>query len=93
MDLKNKIFGRQSSSAFDSNIGAQFGGGVVVFIDNTGKHGLISAKSDIPGCSAGIAALKELSEGLFNWEDAIVSCKTLETNGGHLYLILNDISL
>lgn len=81
MDLKSKIFGHKSSSVPDSRVGAQFGGGVVVFVDKSGKHGLVAAKSDMPGCSAGIAALTDLSEGLFNWEDAVVFCKKLETNG------------
>jgi hypothetical protein len=80
MTLLNKVFGKKSSPAPAIKIGAQYGGGIVFYVDHTGQHGLIAAKSDLPGCSDAIAALKGLSEGLFNWEDALKSCKKLESN-------------
>jgi hypothetical protein len=81
MALLNKVFGRKGSAAPDIKIGSQYGGGIIFYVDHTGQHGLIAAKSDMPGYSAAIAALKGLSEGLFNWEDAVRSCKKSESNG------------
>ena len=47
------------------------GGGVVFYVDETGQHGLIAAKSDIPGHSTGLA------EGHYTWADAKTACDNL----------------
>lgn len=81
MPLLNKVFGKKSSSEPLIKIGSQYGGGIVFYVDHTGQHGLIAAKSDMEGSSPGIAAMKGLSEGLFNWPDAIAACRKSETGG------------
>jgi hypothetical protein len=81
MSWFNKLAGQKSSPAPDIRIGSQSGGGMVFHIDRTGQHGLIAAIADMPGSSPGITALKGLSEGLFNWKDAVDYCKKLKTNG------------
>ncbi|WP_076789209.1 DUF1566 domain-containing protein [Chlorobium sp. KB01] len=81
MSLFNKLFGEKSYPSPDIKIGAQYGGGIIFFIDQTGVHGLIAAKSDMEGSSPGIAAMKGLSEGLFNWPDAVEACRKSETGG------------
>ncbi|NTV05565.1 MAG: DUF1566 domain-containing protein [Chlorobiaceae bacterium] len=93
MTLLNKVFGRKESAAPDIKIGVQYGGGIIFYTDQTGQHGLIAAKSDMPGCSAAIAALQGLSEGLFNWEDAVKSCKKSESNGYSDWLLPNKEQL
>ncbi|MEI6638777.1 MAG: DUF1566 domain-containing protein [Chlorobium sp.] len=52
------------SSAATPKIGDSYGGGVVVYIDSTGQHGLIAAKTDMPGHSY------QKEEGFFNWYGA-----------------------
>ena len=56
-------------------IGEQYGGGIIFYVDESGQHGLISAKSDIPGQSAG------KPEGYFTWDDAKSQCDKLVRNG------------
>ena len=56
-------------------MGAEFGGGIIFYIDGTGMHGLIVAKDDLPSRFSG-----EGGEG-FTWYDAEVACQTLEING------------
>ena len=48
-------------------IGESYGGGIVFYVDGTGQHGLIVAKTDMTGHSEG----KE--EGVMNWYDAKVA--------------------
>ena len=81
MTLLSKVFGKKSSSEPLVKTGSHYGGGIVFYVDHTGKHGLIAAKSDMEGSSPGIAAMKGLSEGLFNWPDAIAACRKSETGG------------
>ncbi len=56
-------------------IGAEFGGGIIFYVDGTGMHGLIVAKDDLPCRFSG-----EGKEG-FTWYDADAACNTLESNG------------
>ena len=51
------------SSAATPQIGDSYGGGVVLYVDGTGQHGLIAAKSD--------ATVKE--KGFFSWYSAKVA--------------------
>jgi hypothetical protein len=81
MSWFNKHAGHKSSPAPEIRIGAQYGGGIIFYVNRTGKHGLIAAKSDMPGYSSALAALKDISEGFFNWKDAVDSCEQLEING------------
>jgi len=81
MTMFNKLFGEKSSAAPEIRIGSHYGGGIIFFIDQTGKHGLIAAKSDMEGSSPGIAAMKGLSEGLFNWPDAVAACRKFDGGG------------
>jgi len=50
--------------SFAATIGQESGGGVVYYVDASGKHGIIVARSDMKGHSPGC------SEGLFTWSDA-----------------------
>ena len=59
-------------------IGEEYGGGIVFYVDATSKHGLIAAKSDLPGHSAGTG---EKMKGLFLWADAKVACNNLDIGG------------
>jgi len=52
------------SSAATPQVGESYGGGIVFYIDSTGQHGLIAAKSDMTGHSDG------KQEGELNWYDA-----------------------
>ncbi len=52
------------SSAATPQIGESYGGGVVFYVDGTGQHGLIAAKTDMPGHSF------QKEEGFFNWYGA-----------------------
>jgi hypothetical protein len=52
------------SSAATPQIGESYGGGVVFYVDGTGQHGLIAAKTDMPGHSY------QKEEGFFNWYGA-----------------------
>ncbi len=56
-------------------MGAEYGGGVIFYVDATGKHGLIVAKADLTTRFSG-----ESKEGL-TWYDAEVACNLLESNG------------
>jgi hypothetical protein len=81
MSLGKNIFSKNESSSPEIKIGSQYGGGIVFTLDRTGRHGLIAAKSDMAGCSSGLAPVKGLSEGFFNWDDALVWCKKSEIGG------------
>lgn len=50
-------------------IGAEFGGGKVAFIDATGKHGLIAAEEDLPGGDT------------YTWNAAKKACSDFRENG------------
>ena len=54
------------SSAVALKIGDSLNGGVVIYIDGTGQHGLIAAKADMTGSSG-------KAEGFFNWYGAKVA--------------------
>ncbi len=57
----------RSSSAPTLNIGDEYGGGIIFYIDATKRRGLIAAKEDLSGD--------------FNWDDANIECKYLVSNG------------
>jgi hypothetical protein len=50
-------------------VGEECGGGVVVYVDASRKHGLIAARSDMKGHSSGSP------KGLFTWDDAQAACR------------------
>jgi serine/threonine protein phosphatase PrpC len=52
-------------------IGQEYGGGIVFYVDATGKHGLIAAKSDLTARSV---ATDEKLSGLYSWADAKAAC-------------------
>jgi hypothetical protein len=58
------------SSAATLKIGDNYGGGVVFYIDGTGQHGLIAAKSD--AMSHSYAKM----EGFFTWHNAEEAANT-----------------
>ena len=49
-------------------IGDEYGGGIVFFVDAAHKHGMIAAKTDLPG-------------PYFTWEEAKKACEDLVENG------------
>ena len=57
------------SSAAALKIGDSYNGGVVIYIDGTGQHGLIAAKADMTGSSG-------KAEGFFNWYGAKVAANS-----------------
>ncbi len=56
-------------------IGEYYCGGIVFYLNSSGQHGLIAAKADMQGHSAG----KE--EGCFTWADAKAACHNFVSNG------------
>lgn len=56
-----------AASSATLKIGDSYGGGVVLYIDATGQHGLIAAKSDVISQSSGKEA------GFFSWYDANIA--------------------
>ena len=58
------------SSAATPKIGDSYGGGIVFYVDNTGQHGLIVAKTNMTGHST------DKEEGVLNWYDAKVAANT-----------------
>ena len=52
------------ASAAPPQLGESYGGGVVVYVDASGQHGLVAAKADITGHSF------QKEEGFFNWYGA-----------------------
>ena len=57
------------------NIGDEYGGGIVFFVDGKRQHGLVAAKEDMQGHSA------ESEEGRFIWSDAKAVCRDFVSNG------------
>jgi len=57
-----------SSLSSAVTIGETYGGGIVFDVDESGQHGLIAAKADMPGHSSGS------QEGWFTWFDAKRIC-------------------
>ena len=54
------------SSAAGMKIGDSLNGGVIIYIDGTGQHGLVAAKADMTGSSG-------KAEGFFNWYGAKIA--------------------
>ena len=65
----------QVPPAVKVKIGEYYCGGIVFYLNNTGQHGLIAAKADMQGHSAG----KE--DGCFTWMDAQAACHNFVSNG------------
>ena len=57
------------SSAATPKIGDSYNGGVVFYVDGSGQHGLIAAKTDMTGSSG-------KAEGFFNWYAAKIAACT-----------------
>jgi hypothetical protein len=68
-------------------VGDEYGGGVVFYVDGTGKHGLIVAKADMPTLSS------DKEEGGFTWSDAKMACTTFESNGYRDWFLPNKEQL
>ncbi len=64
-----------SSLSSATKIGEKYGGGIVFYVDESGEHGLIAAKTDMPGHSSGN------QEGWFNWFDAKRICNDFVSDG------------
>ncbi len=58
---------RQKSAATSLKIGDEYDGGKIAWLDATGQHGLIAAKSDLPS--------------RYSWEDAKKACHDYKENG------------
>ncbi len=70
--------GVQASTVEKIKIGDVYGGGIVFFVDATGKHGLIAAKSDLLDHNAGT---DDRFGGLYSWNDAKNACSHLDLGG------------
>jgi hypothetical protein len=68
-------------------VGEEHGGGIVFYVDGTGKHGLIVAKADMPTLSS------DKEEGGFTWCDAKAACTTFESNGYRDWFLPNKEQL
>ncbi|MFZ4525834.1 MAG: DUF1566 domain-containing protein [Chlorobium sp.] len=55
-----------SAVASAVNIGDEYGGGIVFYVDGTGQHGLVAAKADF--------------QEEMNWDDAKSACESLVSN-------------
>ncbi len=62
-------------------VGEESGGGVVVYVDASRKHGLIAARSDIKGHSSGC------HEGFFTWSDAQAACRNYVSCDYHDWIL------
>ena len=60
-----------SSVPVSHEIGEQYGGGIIFYLDESRLHGMIAALSDMSGQSDGYR------EGCFTWSDANVACNSL----------------
>lgn len=58
-----------SKLSFAVNIGDNYQGGIVFYVDGSGQHGLVAAKSDIPG--------------RFDWASAKRKCVEFKESGYH----------
>ncbi len=65
----------QAAPAVKGKIGEFYCGGIIFYLNNTGQHGLIAAKADMQGHSAGN------EEGYFSWIDAKAACHNFVSNG------------
>jgi len=68
-------------------VGEKYGGGVVFYVDGSGHHGLVVAKTDMPSSSSG------RHEGEFTWYDANVFCDNLVSNGYSDWFLPNEWQL
>ena len=68
-------------------MGAEYGGGIIFYVDAAGTHGLIVGKDDLPSHFSG-----EGEKG-FTWYDATVECNTLESNGYRDWFLPNKEQL
>ncbi len=57
------------------NIGEEYGGGIVFFVDKKGEHGFVAAKADVRHPSS------DLEKERFVWADAGVACRDFVSNG------------
>lgn len=68
-------------------VGENYGGGIVFYVDGSGHHGLVVAKTDMPGSSSG------RHEGELTWYDANVFCNNLVSNGYSDWFLPNEWQL
>jgi|GEM_PF-1576448 len=68
-------------------IGEEYGGGIVFYVDGTGKHGLVVAKADMPAYSS------DKEEGGFTWSDARLACDNFVSNGCQDWFLPNKEQL
>ena len=68
------------SSAATPQIGDSYGGGVVFYVDGTGQHGLIAAKSDVT------IKISDKEKGFFTWYSAKVSANAFVEGFGDWFL-------
>lgn len=59
--------------------GDEYGGGIVMYIDRAGQHGLIAAKADLPGT--------------VSWDDAKKACDDLVENGYDDWYLPNAVDI
>jgi len=68
------------------NIGEEYGGGIVFFVDEAG-HALVAAKKDVGCHSSGC------EEGRFEWADAVAVCRDFVSNGYRDWFLPNKDQL
>lgn len=64
-------------------VGEHYRGGIVFYVDGSGEHGLVAAKTNITGKSNG------MKPGNFSWYDAKEACKNFESDGYHDWFLPN----
>jgi hypothetical protein len=69
-----------AASSATLKIGDSYGGGVVLYVDATGQHGLIAAKTDVLAHSSGKV------EGFFSWYGANVAANAFVEGYGDWFL-------
>ncbi len=69
------------------DIGEEYGGGIVFFVDQGGEHCLVAAREDVQYHSSGCG------EGRFVWNEAEAACHDFESNGYRDWFLPNKEQL
>jgi len=64
-------------------VGEHYRGGIVFYVDGSGEHGLVAAKTNIEGKSHGMNA------GNFTWYDAKAACRNFVSGGYNDWFLPN----
>jgi len=75
----NPRTGKEGTKVARYNVGDKFGGGIIIFVDDTGEHGLITAPNDQSnraewGCNGILVGASNLTDGMTNTKKIVDRC-------------------